>query len=83
MNRTEKRIIDELSEMSYREMEEFIREKERIRNIVGQIGGKPTVISKVMTILLIVLVLATLIAAPFLPKSLELQLWKSVLFCCL
>lgn len=72
MKETEKRFVDDLSEMSYREMEEFIREKERIRNIVGQIGGKPTMISKVMTILLIVLVLATLIAAPFLPKSLEL-----------
>jgi len=37
-----------------RAMEEFIREREQIRRIVGQIGGKPTLMSKAITVLLIV-----------------------------
>ena len=54
------------------ELEEFIREKEQIRNIVGQIGGRPTTIGKVTNIAMIVFIMLTLVAAPFLPKHLEL-----------
>ena len=63
---------NEQEELSRQEMEEFIKEKERIRQIVGQIGGRPTPMSKFFNILMIVFILATLIAAPFLPHELEL-----------
>jgi len=54
------------------DLQEFIKEKERIRKIVGQIGGKPTLVGKIINITMLLLILATLIAAPFLPKDLEL-----------
>lgn len=53
-------------------MEEFIQEKEKIRQIVGQIGGKPSTMSKITTIAMIVFILLTLVAAPFLPSQWEL-----------
>ena len=62
----------ELKDLTREEMEEFIREKEKIRQIVGRIGGKPTTMSRVFTWLMIVFIVVTLIAAPFLPKELEL-----------
>ena len=72
MKRREKKSFKNPDEFDRQEMEEFIREREQIRRIVGQIGGKPTPVSKAVTVLLIVFVLATLVAAPFLPKDLEL-----------
>ncbi len=72
MSKARKESFRNLSDLSREEMEEFIREREQIRRIVGQIGGKPTPMSKAITVLLIVFVLATLVAAPFLPKDLEL-----------
>ena len=54
------------------DMEQFIQEKEQIRQIVGQIGGKPTMISRFFTVAMIVFIVATLIAAPFLPQRFEL-----------
>jgi len=72
MSKARKESFRNLSNLSPEEMEEFIREREQIRKIVGQIGGKPTFMSKAITVLLIVFVLATLVAAPFLPKDLEL-----------
>jgi hypothetical protein len=67
-----KEIKDDLKNLSRSELEEFVREKEKIRHIVGQIGGKPSTISKIMTILIFLFILATLVAAPFLPSQLEL-----------
>ena len=64
--------LKDLKELTHEEIDEFIREKEKIRQIVGRIGGKPTTVSKVITILMIVFILTTLVAAPFLPKRLEL-----------
>ena len=61
-----------LSDLSREELEEFIREKERIRQIIGQIGGKPTTIGNVMNYAMLVFILMTLVSAPFLPKDLEL-----------
>ncbi len=61
-----------LDDFSREELEHFIHEKEKIRQIVGQIGGKPTLFSKVVNIAMLVFILATLIAAPFVPKELEL-----------
>lgn len=58
--------------LSKEELEQFIGEKERIREIVGQIGGKPTGVGKVLNIAMLVFIILTLIAAPFLPESFEL-----------
>ncbi len=66
------RTSSELNDLTRQEMEEFIREKEKIRQIVGQIGGKPTTMGKITTIAMIVFILATLVAAPFLPGRFEL-----------
>lgn len=43
------------------ELQEFQREKERIRNIVGQIGGVNSKQNKIINILLIVIIAALLI----------------------
>lgn len=54
------------------DIESFIAEKERIRRIVGQVGAKPTTAKKVTNVLLLTFIIATLVAAPFLPKDWEL-----------
>ena len=54
------------------ELEQFKREQEAVRRKVGQIGGRPTTTNKIFNTAMIVLILATLIAAPFLPHDLEL-----------
>jgi uncharacterized membrane protein len=72
VSKRENETYSDLDSLSREELEEFIREKESIRQIVGQIGGKPSTMGKVMTVLMIVFIVATLVAAPFLPKSLEL-----------
>ena len=64
--------MKDMKDLSREELEEFIREKEKIRQIIGRIGGKPTRMSKVITVLMIVFILATLVAAPLLPQNLEL-----------
>lgn len=64
--------VKELKDFSREELEEFVREKERIRKIVGQIGGRPTTLGKIFEYFMITAVLLTLIAAPFLPHDLEL-----------
>ncbi|MFO7890633.1 MAG: hypothetical protein R6V04_09870 [bacterium] len=58
--------------LSQEELQDFINEKERIRKIIGQIGGKPTLVGKIINITMLFFILATLMAAPFLPKDLEL-----------
>ena len=72
MSEKSKEKMNSLSDLSREELEEFIREKERIRQIIGQIGGKPTTIGSVMNYAMLVFILLTLISAPFLPKDLEL-----------
>jgi len=64
--------LDSVKDLTREEMEDFIREKEKIRNIIGQIGGRPTTIGKVINNAMLVFILITLIAAPFIPKELEL-----------
>lgn len=64
--------IDDLKDLTREEMEHFILEKEKIRKIVGQIGGKPTTVGKVINNGMLFLILLTLVAAPFIPKHLEL-----------
>ena len=62
----------DLEDLSREELEEFVREKEQIRKIVGQIGGRPTTLGKVVNWGMLSVILLTLIAAPFIPKELEL-----------
>jgi len=57
---------------SREELEEFVREKERIRRIVGQIGGKPNTLGKIFNVAMMILIMATLISAPFVPDDMEL-----------
>ena len=52
-------------ELTREEMEQFLREKEQIRSIVGRIGGKPTARTRVFNILMFILIIATLLAIPF------------------
>ena len=72
MNHSENKTSNENNNFSREEMEQFLYEKEQIRQIVGQVGGKPTRMGRIVTVLMIVLIIATLIAAPFLPKKFEL-----------
>ena len=72
MSGTGSESYDDLKKLSREELEEFVREKEHIRKIVGQIGGKPTIFGKVMNIGMLIFILMTLCTAPFLPKDLEL-----------
>lgn len=72
MKSERKRDVEHPEDLTREEMEQFIREKEKIREIVGRIGGKPTTIGKVVNVSMLVLILMTLTAAPFIPKHLEL-----------
>ena len=72
MSGTGSESYNDLKKLSREELEEFVREKEHIRKIVGQIGGKPTIFGKVMNIGMLIFILMTLCTAPFLPKDLEL-----------
>jgi hypothetical protein len=64
--------MDDLKDFSREELEQFVREKERIRKIIGQIGGQPTTVGKIFNIGMMGFILLTLVAAPFLPETLEL-----------
>ncbi|MBN2415768.1 hypothetical protein JXO52_07990 [bacterium] len=55
-------------QFSREELEQFIREKEQIRHIVGQIGGKPTPASKIGNIAMMSAIILTFIGAFFLPE---------------
>lgn len=53
------------SKYSQEEIERFMKEREKIRRIIGQIGGIPTKKDKVINIIFIVLVILAFAAAPF------------------
>ncbi len=63
---------DNIQDLSNEELREFVMEKERIRKIVGQIGGRPTTVGKVFNTIMLIVIIATLLAAPLIPKDLEL-----------
>lgn len=65
-------MTGDVDELTREEMEQFVHEKEKIRQIVGQVGGNPTPMGRFTSVFLIVLIAATLIAAPFLPQDYEL-----------
>jgi hypothetical protein len=72
LNNNDESTNQEKNNLKMEEMEEFLKEKERIRQIVGQIGGKPNLVSRITNVFIFVFIIATLVAAPFLPKSFEL-----------
>lgn len=57
---------------SREELEQFLQEKEQIRLIVGQIGGKPTPASKIVNIGMMAGILLTFLGAFFLPEDFHL-----------
>ena len=63
---------DKVKDLSREELEHFFEEKEKIRQIVGHIGGRPTTQSKIFTVAMITFIIITLVAAPFLPPKWEL-----------
>ncbi len=64
--------IDDIKNLTREELEHFAKEKEKIRQIVGRIGGNPTTESRIFNWAMIVLIIACLISAPFLPERWEL-----------
>jgi len=64
--------IKGLDKYTREELEQFIREKETIRQIVGQVGGKPTPASKIGHIAMIIGILGTFLGAFFLPEKFHL-----------
>lgn len=72
MNTPKEKAQSVNEQLKMEEMEEFLVEKERIRQIVGQIGGKPNLVSRITNIFIFVFIISTLIVAPFLPESFEL-----------
>ncbi len=66
--------VDEEKESSLRqEIEDFKREKERIRAIVGKVGGAPSFGKKLLNKLFIVLVISCFIL-PFIYRGLHLPM---------
>jgi len=63
----------ELEELKH-ELEEFRKEKERIRMIVGQIGGVPSFNSKITNIVFFSIVVASLILSVFVQ-----DIWRYIL----
>lgn len=61
-----------LDELERAELEAFKREKERIRRIVGDVGGRETPLKMWFDRIMLTLIIGTLGAAPFLPHQLEL-----------
>ena len=72
MNTPKEKAQSVNEQLKMEEMEEFLVEKERIRQIVGQIGGKPNLVSRITNIFIFVFIISTLIVAPFLPEFFEL-----------
>jgi len=62
MKETRKRIDEEIEDLKY-EMESFKKEKERVRAIVGKIGGMPSFNTKIFNIIFIVLILICLVVS--------------------
>lgn len=60
MNEDERKLEEELNDLRH-EMEHFKREKERVRAIVGRIGGVPTFNSKIFNIIFIAAIAACLV----------------------
>ena len=56
-------------EILEKDIEEFLTEKERIRNILGKIGGKVTFINKVMNFFWVAAVMTTFVISIFMQNT--------------
>lgn len=73
MDNSHKWTEQELEELKH-ELEEFRKEKERIRLIVGQIGGVPSFNSKITNVIFFGIVVASLILSVFVQ-----DIWRYIL----
>ena len=73
MDAEEQRLQEEIEKLS-QEIEDFKKEKERVRTIVGSIGGVPVLQKKIFEILFIVLVLGSFVLSLFLGETYKLTL---------
>ena len=62
MDNNKKRTEEELADLK-EEIESFKKEKERVKTIVGQIGGMPSFDTKALNIIFIVLILACIVGS--------------------
>ncbi len=60
MDRSEYDVESEMEDLKH-EIERFREEKERVRTIVGQIGGMPTIHTKAFNIIFIVLLIVSVL----------------------
>lgn len=59
-NERQRQIEEEITDLKH-ELENFKQEKERVRAIVGKIGGVPTFNTKIFNIIFVILVLVCLV----------------------
>ncbi len=62
MNENERIIEEEMAELKH-EIENFKKGRERVRSIVGKVGGMPTSNDKIFNIIFLILVLTCLIVS--------------------
>ncbi len=64
---------EEIDEQLQEEIKQFLKEKEKIRSIIGKIGGRPTRNDEIINIMFITLVLASFIGSIMLSG-----IWKTL-----
>jgi hypothetical protein len=75
----EEQIHEELQDL-IQEVEDYKKEKERVREIVGKIGGAPTTTTKYLNIIFIVFVLADLMISLASEGKLRLAMVELAIF---
>ncbi len=71
MDKGEEQMEDELSDLK-KELDHFQQEKERVRAIVGKIGGVPKFRTKLVNVLFIIVIVVSVIISIFSDRSLRL-----------
>ena len=71
MDRKNEHFEDEIDDLK-QELEHFQKEKERVRTIIGKIGGVPTFHTKLINAIFIVVIAASVIISIFSPDKLRL-----------
>jgi len=71
MDKGEEQMEDELSDLK-KELDHFQQEKERVRAIVGKIGGVPKFCTKLVNVLFIIVIAISVIISIFSDRGLRL-----------
>ena len=79
MDNRKERLDEELQDL-IQEVEDFKKEKDRVREIVGKIGGTPTTSTKFLNIVFIVFVLADLTISLLSDGKLRLAMVELAIF---